>query len=146
MSEQCVYFIHADEDGPIKIGFTSDDPMRRLSQLQTGNAATLKLLGSIKGTSAREKQFHSELSEWRLQGEWFEASPTVVGAIQEAMASETPPPNRCIGDHHRHCSFCFRCQHDVEYIFGDFAANICSDCTELAFNELKRIKAQKAEQ
>ena len=124
MREPCVYFIQADESGPIKIGFTADDPLRRLNQLQTGNASTLKLLGSIKGTAVEEKELHAELSEWRLQGEWFEPHPTVLGTIQNALA-RSATTKQCL-----HCSFCFRCEHDGPEIMmrGPAEANICEAC------------------
>lgn len=131
MSDQFVYFIQADEDGPIKIGFTSDDPKRRLNQLQTGNASTLKLLGAIKGTIARERQFHAELAEWRLQGEWFQSHPAVLAAVQAALAAPAPEEggcnNRCL-----HCSFCLRCQHEVAIIVAGRAGNICGECVDAA--------------
>ena len=128
MSDQYVYFIQADENGPIKIGFTTDDPKRRLSQLQTGNASSLKLLGAIKGTSARERQFHVTLSEWRLQGEWFQSHPTVLAAVHDALSSSEEPPHET-GGGCLHCSFCFKCQHELEIILiAGPAANICEEC------------------
>lgn len=127
MSDQFVYFIQADENGPIKIGFTSDDPKRRLNQLQTGNASTLKLLGAINGSAAREREFHSQLAEFRLQGEWFEAHPTVVEAVNEALS--TPAKKSCGG---LHCSFCGACQHDrAILIAGPNDVFICNDCCSL---------------
>ncbi len=132
MSDQYVYFIQADENGPIKIGFTSDDPKRRLNQLQTGNASTLKLLGAIRGNSTRERQFHTELAEWRLQGEWFESNPKVLAAVESALSSPTTEPvaqTACL-----HCSFCFRCHHHLGEIIlvAGTAANICEECIEWA--------------
>lgn len=140
MSDQFVYFIQADENGPIKIGFTADDPQRRLNQLQTGNASALKLLGAINGTTARERQFHADLSEWRLQGEWFESHPTVLAAIQEALSSSAETVHEtCNG---LRCSFCFRCQHELEVtLVAGPAANICEDCLAWAS---EAVAAQKA--
>lgn len=126
MSDQWVYFIQADEGGPIKIGFTADDPKRRLSQLQTGNASTLKLLGSIKGTAARERQFHAELSEFRLQGEWFKSDPTVLAAVQNALTADDEPIV-CCGVR---CSFCGVCQHNTGILVAADrdGAHICEQC------------------
>lgn len=129
MSDQYVYFIQADEDGPIKIGFTADDPKKRLNQLQTGNPATLKLLGAIKGSIAREREFHADLAEWRLQGEWFQPHPTVLTAVQTALDDPQETAEQCL-----HCSFCFRCQHDDDLIlFAGPAANICESCLTAAW-------------
>lgn len=127
MSDQFVYFIQADENGPIKIGFTSDDPKRRLNQLQTGNAATLRLLGSIRADISRERQFHSDLAEWRLQGEWFEPHPTVLTSIEQALTTEAP--HDCGG---KHCSFCHECQRNcLSLIAGPNDIFICSQCVVL---------------
>lgn len=136
MSEQYVYFIQADENGPIKIGYTADDPKRRLSQLQTGNASTLKLLGAVRGTSAHERKFHADLAEWRLQGEWFEPHPTVISTIQDALAS-SDVDDQCI-----HCSFCLRCHHDTEVMLRGLAGNICDDCIRGGFEHLAARPSQ----
>lgn len=128
MSDQFVYFIQADQGGPIKIGFTSDDPQKRLSQLQTGNAARLRLLGSIKGDIAREKDFHDSLAEWRLQGEWFEAHPKVLSSIADALVvSSAEHPPVCGGPF---CSFCGICKHETSVLIaGDREAYICAECS-----------------
>lgn len=141
MSDPCVYFIQADENGPIKIGFTADDPKRRLSQLQTGNPSMLKLLGSVKGSSAHEKRFHATLAEWRLQGEWFQSHPTVLAAIEHALASSSTQASHEGGTCLR-CSFCFRCHHELETILiAGPAANICEECIEWA---AEAVASQKA--
>lgn len=128
MSDQFVYFIQADESGPIKIGFTSDDPKKRLAQLQTGNPSVLKLLGSITGTTAIERKFHLDLSEWRLQGEWFQSHPTVLAAVQDALARPQEPVD-CGG---AHCSFCGICQRDAHLLIGGpNDIYICSGCVGL---------------
>lgn len=125
MSDQYVYFIQADENGPIKIGFTADDPKRRLAQLQTGNPHCLRLLGAIGGDTARERQFHSELAAWRLQGEWFEPHATVLAAVNEALSGSVQPTN-CGG---LRCWFCEACQHNVSVLIrGPGDVNICNNC------------------
>lgn len=146
MSEQFVYFIQADENGPIKIGFTADDPKRRLSQLQTGNASALKLLGAINGTSSQEKQFHADLSEWRLQGEWFEPHPTVLAKIQDALSSSQQQ-----GPHHAddfpcklHCNFCLRCSHEVACLVAGPAGNICDACIEMCAEIIVEQRAKSS--
>lgn len=139
MSDQYVYFIQADENGPIKIGFTADDPKRRLSQLQTGNASALKLLGAIKGTAVQERQFHTALSEWRLQGEWFEPHPTVLATVQNALsAEEQQHAVPCL-----HCSFCLRCQDDVSVLVAGPAGNICDECVEISAETVAEHRALK---
>lgn len=68
-----VYFIGNNQEGPVKIGFTSHmDPVKRLRQLQTASPCKLSVLGSISGTVATEKAIHVFLLDVKLQGEWFE--------------------------------------------------------------------------
>lgn len=79
-----LYCIGTD-DGFIKVGL-SDDPQRRLAQLQTGNHRKLTLLhpgpnydgtGSITpdcDPMAIEKEMHLALRHRRARGEWFFAT------------------------------------------------------------------------
>jgi len=69
-----IYFIQAGENGPIKIG-KSDDPERRLAQLQTAHYEELKILwveyetpGPIKD---EERQLHLSYEDDNIRGEWF---------------------------------------------------------------------------
>lgn len=141
MSDQWVYFIQADDNGPIKIGFTADDPKRRLAALQTGNASALKLLGAIKAPPARERQFHTDLAQFRLQGEWFESHPSVLDTVQKALAGE---PINCGGPH---CSFCGICQHTTAVLVagqieGVFICDQCSGaCAKIAGEQLLKVAA-----
>ncbi len=61
-----------------KIGYTKD-VHKRLRQLQTGNAETLKLHYHIDVPEARvkllEKKIHKELAHKRISGEWFNITP-----------------------------------------------------------------------
>lgn len=144
MSDQFVYFIQADESGPIKIGFTADDPRRRLASLQTGNPAALRLLGAIKGTFADERRFHSDLAEWRLQGEWFQSHPTVLAMVQEALSSPPSVSTEC-GQRCLHCSFCLACQHaNDEVLIAGLAGNICGACVRISCEVVAEHDATKA--
>jgi hypothetical protein len=146
MSDQFVYFIQADDDGPIKIGFTASDPAARLNQLQTGNPSVLKLIGAIHGTTARERELHAALAEWRLQGEWFKPHPTVMETIREALQEMSGPPV-CEGPH---CSFCGICKHDTAILIaGNDGAHICTacvcTCAKIAAENLMKIAADLSE-
>lgn len=81
-----IYFLQANGDGPIKIGFTTNDPVRRKTMLQTGCPWPVKLIGAIEGTESQEKQIHLLLSRWKTSGEWFESHPIVLAAINEALS------------------------------------------------------------
>ena len=144
MTDQFVYFIQADDNGPIKIGFTADDPKKRIAQLQTGNASTLKLLGFVKGSTSKERELHAALSEWRMQGEWFQSHPTVLEAINEALAADA-----CAQGKHpcgMHCSFCLRCQHEVTLLIAGAAGYICDLCVDTCLEIVteKRLAAAQS--
>jgi len=80
-----VYFIQAGEDGPIKIGHTSNVPSR-LKSLQTGHAAKLKVLGQCEGDKKLEKSLHHKFAEHRLTGEWFNPVQEILAEIAERCA------------------------------------------------------------
>lgn len=68
-----IYFLGANDR--VKIGFTDGHAQQRLSQLQTGSAYPLRLLGQILGASMKEEQrLHFCFSEFRIPDaprEWF---------------------------------------------------------------------------
>lgn len=74
-----VYFIRRGLDGPIKIGRT-DDVRSRLRGLQTGSSERLLLLGMHPDPND-EFFLHRKFGRYRLDGEWFEASPELLGFI-----------------------------------------------------------------
>jgi DNA-binding XRE family transcriptional regulator len=80
-----VYFIQAKGDGPIKIGFTADDPRKRMVKIQSDCPWPVSLIGTIEGSVSLEKQIHLLLARWRTQGEWFQPHPIVLAAVQEAL-------------------------------------------------------------
>jgi hypothetical protein len=75
-----VYFI-ADGDGYVKVGHALD-LSKRMCRLQTGNARTLKLIGSINGGPITETWVHRVFRWHRHRGEWFRDSD----ALREAIA------------------------------------------------------------
>lgn len=79
-----VYFVQALDGGPIKIG-TSNDVNKRVASLQTGSPMPLRLVGSLPGGRALEKEIHARLCAHRLRGEWFAESPEVIAAIKEVL-------------------------------------------------------------
>lgn len=80
-----IYFIQSVGGGPIKIG-VSDDPRRRLADLQVGSPAVLRLIGTAAGDQRREAALHRRLAEHRLHGEWFTDAPEVFAAIAEVLS------------------------------------------------------------
>ncbi len=65
-----LYIIQAKTTGHVKIG-RSDDPEKRLVQLQTGNPTSLRLILVAHGKGAQEKSLHRALSRYQTIGEWF---------------------------------------------------------------------------
>ena len=75
-----VYFI-TDGHGHVKIG-KADDTCQRMKELQTGNPYKLTflltvMLESIHDAFELEQRLHSKFSDYRLEGEWFEADPVM---------------------------------------------------------------------
>ena len=87
----------------VKIGLAVD-PLRRVRELQTGNARRLHLFMKIGPMSDKhavqtEKSLHKRVKKWRLVGEWFEPcvikmmqSPNVIG-LQVDVEVFAPPIN-----------------------------------------------------
>jgi hypothetical protein len=66
-----IYVIQPDTfAAPFKVG-SSDDPERRLAQLQTAHHQDLHLTAVFPGGIVRERQIHQLLSPLRLRGEWY---------------------------------------------------------------------------
>ena len=80
-----IYIIgQLDDMKYVKIGY-SDNPLKRLKELQTANSSELYLQRSVYVRSARlvERALHGLLSNSRKRGEWFEL--TTEQALQLNM-------------------------------------------------------------
>jgi hypothetical protein len=68
-----LYVIQTDITGAIKIGI-SNNPKRRLRQLQTGSPYKLKLLTIVTGRGDLERSLHASLKPYKkaCKGEWFD--------------------------------------------------------------------------
>jgi hypothetical protein len=76
-----VYFIQAGTDGPIKIGI-SDNPAKRLAQLQTAHPVGLALLGVVPDVDlALERELHRRFAAYRMNGEWFAPAAPVLDYV-----------------------------------------------------------------
>lgn len=78
-----IYFIQCGDNGPIKIGYTSDDLQGRIRTLQTNCPYKLELIGRMKGTMEDEKLIHARFLDSRLEGEWFRPSPMILDFIEK---------------------------------------------------------------
>jgi hypothetical protein len=77
-----VYFIVKKPfDGKVKIGH-SNNPRRRLSQLQTGNDCELRIYRTIPDVGRlTEGIIHNAYAKYRRHGEWFELTLAQVDEI-----------------------------------------------------------------
>jgi hypothetical protein len=88
-----VYFIEAIGARRVKIGF-SDDPAKRLSQLQTGSPHKLQLLFSLPGDCETERQYHKKYAHLRVgpNSEWFYFDAELKQLIDAAMMYDPHRP------------------------------------------------------
>jgi hypothetical protein len=86
-----IYFIQQGMVGPIKIGI-SNNPCKRLANLQTANPHRLRLLFFYKIHPARvyevEERIHKCFQNDHIDGEWFSPSTNVVNSICNEIESQ----------------------------------------------------------
>lgn len=83
-----VYFVQAEDGGPIKIG-VAKAPEKRLRELQATSPQVLRILTTVPGGTARERELHSQFAEHRLHGEWFsDECEELLSLISEAAETE----------------------------------------------------------
>jgi hypothetical protein len=82
-----VYFVQANEGGPIKIG-VAIDVRRRLSGLQNGSPMRLHVLGVVPGDRRLEVELHGRFAADRLHGEWFRETEALFAYINENSVAE----------------------------------------------------------
>src|SRR5262245_20660403 len=88
-----VYAIRAVTIGRIKIGYSAD-PEVRLCNMQVGSPDVLEIIATWPGTEEQERKLHKHLNQWRLHGEWFEASEVVLDTIKHCDAQQKTDLNR----------------------------------------------------
>ncbi len=82
-----IYVIIDETTNAVKIGY-SNDPIRRLSSLQTAHSkTTLKLLTIFQGDKDIESAIHIDLEEYKLQGEWFDFNKDVKDYLIKAQTN-----------------------------------------------------------
>lgn len=75
-----VYFILNKENNHVKIGF-SNNPDKRLGQLQTSCSHDLKLILSFYGDKDVEKYLHNKFKQFHIKNEWFEFNEKIEDLI-----------------------------------------------------------------
>lgn len=89
-----VYFV--TDEVAIKIGYTVAGVKGRVSNIQTGHHADLRLIGSVSAADYPETSLLGRFSHLRIRGEWFRAAPeltTFIDGLREAgvLTEPTPP-------------------------------------------------------
>ncbi len=71
-----LFLIYERDVGRVKIGL-SDDPVKRLKQLQTGSPVQLELFAfrNYQKAKVKEVDLHERFQHRRVSGEWFELRP-----------------------------------------------------------------------
>lgn len=75
-----VYFIEGMGTNLIKIG-TSENPERRLKELQYSSPSKLRLITKIRGDTSKEAELHCKFAKYRKHGEWFEKNVELLDFI-----------------------------------------------------------------
>jgi hypothetical protein len=97
MASTFVYAIYNPNKAEVKIGYSSD-PLKRLSQLQTGTTDRLDLLFTFVGSNKEELQLHQELAAYRIRGEWFPYTDHVLKTLLKFVGRSYPEPVDFIED------------------------------------------------
>ena len=100
-----IYFIRAGNYGsPIKIG-VANNIAKRMAELQTGNPYKLVLVDWIEFDSRRkaydiERKIHKELSQKRMEGEWFKGNTHWKSCYyyKKSMPTDETYPDAVIDD------------------------------------------------
>ena len=131
-----VYFIQAGAGGPIKIGYTSNAPQKRMVKIQTDCPWAVRLLGAVEGTEADEKAFHDRFAHLRNRGEWFDPCTELTFAIEEILASGNRYTPRGRQPKHDHPLCKYRAQTKI-------SLDVIANQLGLAKGTLSRIESGK---
>lgn len=82
MKDKYLYVIESANSEYVKIGQTNN-PKKRLSDLQSGNPNKLSYFLLLKGKGCLEKSIHDDLKLYRIRGEWF--SKTCINKLLELL-------------------------------------------------------------
>ena len=118
--KEYVYFIQAENGGPIKIG-RAQSIHYRIRELQTGNPYKLVCRAFVEGGTLLERQLHWKFKEQRLQGEWFDPSDELEQIINNVNTfdwSSLPEP-----PHNQKPYVSFRIEQFVEDLYATSLQN-----------------------
>ncbi len=82
-----VYFLKAEPNGPIKIGY-STNYISRIATLKTACPWDLTFLGWVEGNQNTERRLHRQFHHLRLKGEWFKPEESLMEFIRTEAKNE----------------------------------------------------------
>lgn len=93
-----IYFIAAEPLEAVKIGFSRYHPASRMSQLQIGSAAPLKLLAFVEGSLKEEAALHQLFASLHIHGEWFRIEGKLQYLLSQISSRSLDDPVQPIFD------------------------------------------------
>lgn len=78
-----IYFVQPESSPLVKIGFSIGDTKKRVAHLQCGNHEFLRLLATMRGSLATERDLHIKFRKFHRHGEWFVLSPEIAKFIED---------------------------------------------------------------
>lgn len=84
-----IYFIYSKNDNKCKIGFTKNNPYKRLKQLNTGNSSPLLLLGFVEGDIIKEKSIRNQFHYLKENLEWLKINQELIDFINKNTLTNT---------------------------------------------------------
>ncbi|MEU9438370.1 GIY-YIG nuclease family protein [Streptomyces sp. NPDC048252] len=94
-----VYLIGSPSSPLVKIGWT-DNPKRRLRNLQTGSPVPLRLLALFEGGNTVEAELHRRFADKRRHGEWFDLGPNPVEVVSPFVRVAQEEQAECVRPKH----------------------------------------------
>ena len=72
-----IYFMRANNDGPVKIGWSHNLALR-MKQVKSNSDTILTVIRLVEGDKWVERWFHKEFKLLRISGEWFRFDPSMM--------------------------------------------------------------------
>lgn len=123
-----IYFAEALGANRIKIGFTADEPQKRVAALGQCAPFKVELICSIPGGKTRERQLHAAFASDRQKGEWFRASHALRSFVKELSAQDDAGQVRLVAQALRAQEAHFVERREAGAAFAGASLDIARDC------------------
>lgn len=80
-----VYLLAGEKTQLVKIGYTTTDPLDRLSACQTGSPDILRYIGAYRAPYMLEQELHALLEPFHSHGEWFNIPISILKVLTRYM-------------------------------------------------------------